>query len=341
MDIASMVRAMHSRSETFMRAFGFLSRTLTNAIVLLAGVLVFNFLLVHLAPGDPADVLAGEMGGSTPELMAQIRSDYGLDQPIAIQLATYIGKVATGDLGHSFYYNQPVTKLIFARLGATVLLVVTSLLLAIFVGTLLGVVSARRPNSFFAHAITVISLLGYAAPVFWLAIMLILLFAWLVPIFPLSGMASGSYQGDVLAYAGDVLWHLVLPMVTLSTIYLAFYSRLVRATMLDVLGADYIRTARAKGLNTFLVVYKHALRNAILPVITYAGLQFGHVISGAVLVETVFNWPGLGTLAYDSILRRDSPVLLGILFFSALMVIVVNILTDVVYRIADPRIRAE
>ena len=151
-------------------------------------------------------------------------------------------------------------------------------------------------------------------------------------------MASPGVAPDALAYAFDVARHMVLPVLTLATIYLAFYSRLARSSMLDVLGADYIRTARAKGLSSFLVVYKHALRNAVLPVVTYAGLQFAQVISGAVLVETVFAWPGLGTLAFESILRRDSPTLLGILFFSAVMVVVVNILTDLAYRLVDPRI---
>lgn len=308
--------------------------------LLLLAVLVLNFCLIHFAPGDPADVLAGEMGGATEQMMAEIRSTYGLDQPLGVQLLSYLGRVATFDFGSSFYYNQPVTDLILSRLMPTVWLVVVSLVLAIFVGTLLGVISAQKPNGWLSHLITVISLFGYAIPVFWLGIMLVILFASVLPLFPVSGMSSPSFRGGNIGYLLNVLWHSVLPVVTLATIYLAFYSRLARTSMLDVLGADYIRTARAKGLRRRVVVYKHALRNAILPVITYAGLQFGQVISGAVLVETVFAWPGLGTLAYESILRRDSPVLLGILFFSALLVVVVNILTDIAFRIADPRIRA-
>jgi peptide/nickel transport system permease protein len=170
--------------------------------------------------------------------------------------------------------------------------------------------------------------------------MLLILFASWIPLFPVSGMYDISGPREGLTYVLDVLHHLVLPVVTLSTIYLAIYSRLARASMLDVLGADYIRTARAKGLRQGKVIYKHALRNAVLPVVTYAGLQFSHLLSGAVLVETVFSWPGLGTLAFDSLLRRDSPTLLGILFFSALIVIVVNLLTDLSYRLIDPRIRS-
>ncbi len=317
---------------------GYLGRKLLSSALLLLAVLVFNFSLIHAAPGDPAQVLAGEMGGATPEMMAQIRESYGLDRPFYVQLLTYLGRVAQGDLGYSFYFNQPVTQLVFERVGPTLLLVVTALLLAIFAGTWLGVRSARNPNGWASHLVTVLALTGFSAPVFWVGILLIILFAVVIPLFPVSGMASPGVAPDALAYAFDVARHMVLPVLTLATIYLAFYSRLARSSMLDVLGADYIRTARAKGLSSFLVVYKHALRNAVLPVVTYAGLQFAQVISGAVLVETVFAWPGLGTLAFESILRRDSPTLLGILFFSAVMVVVVNILTDLAYRLVDPRI---
>lgn len=319
---------------------GLLIKRIGYALILLLAVLVLNFLLLHLAPGDPADVIAGEMGGATEEMLADIRAAYGLDQPFHVQLFTYIGKVLQGDLGYSFYFDRPVTELILDRLGPTILLVVSSLLLAIFVGTLLGVMAARRPNGMLSHLVTVLALIGYALPVFWTGIMLVILFASVFPLFPVSGMRDMvADTGSTFGYILDVLHHLALPVLTLSTIYLAFYSRLSRASMLDVLGADYIRTARAKGLTESVVMFKHALRNAVLPVITFAGLQFSGLFSGAVLVETVFSWPGLGSLAYDSILRRDSPTLLGILFFSALIVVVVNLLTDLTYRVVDPRIK--
>lgn len=309
-------------------------------LILLLAVLVLNFSLIHLAPGDPADVIAGEMGGATEEVLADIRNFYGLDRPFHEQLATYVWRVVQGDLGHSYYFNQPVTDLILDRTGATILLVVTALVLALFVGTFLGIFAAQNPNGLLSHAVTVIALLGYSLPVFWTGIMLlILLAAPPVDLFPIAGMYDVTRDDGAWGYVLDVLHHLVLPVITLSTIYLAFYSRLSRASMLDVLGADYIRTARAKGLNERVVVYKHALRNGVLPVVTFAGLQFSQLFSGAVLVETVFSWPGLGTLAFDSILRRDSPMLLGILFFSAMIVIVANILTDISYRLIDPRIR--
>ena len=317
------------------------SKRVANAIVLLLAVLVLNFTLIHLAPGDPVEVLVGEMGGATPEIIAELRANLGLDQPFYVQILTYLGNVATGDLGHSFYYDKPVTTLILERLGATLLLVITALFFALIAGTALGVASAQRRNSLLSNIVTVLSLAGFSAPVFWIGIMLILLLSVAIPIFPVAGMTSAGGSDGVFTYMWDVAQHLALPALTLASIYLAFYSRLSRASMLEVLESDYIRTARAKGLSRFLVVYKHALRNAVLPVVTFAGLQFAQVISGAVLVETVFAWPGLGTLAYESILRRDSPTLLGILFFSALLVLIVNILIDIAYRLIDPRIKAK
>jgi len=317
-----------------------IAKRLGYAVALLFAVLVLNFTLLYLAPGDAAETIAGEAGGASPEMLAKIRKDYGLDLPFLDQLYLYLLKVVQGDFGHSFYFDQPVTTVIFENLAPTLLLVVSSLLIAISFGTFLGVFAARRPNGLLSQIITVLALLGYALPVFWTGIMLIILLASVIPLFPTSGMDSGPLGAAGFGYVWEVLHHLALPVLTLSTIYLAFYSRLSRASMMDVLGADYIRTARAKGLNERVVVFKHALRNAVLPVVTFAGLQFGALFSGAVLVETVFSWPGLGTLAFDSILRRDTPTLLGILFFSALIVIVANLLTDLAYRLVDPRIKS-
>ena len=309
-------------------------------VILLLCVLILNFFLIHLAPGDIADTIAGDMGGADAEVMAQIRAAYGLDRPIYEQLGVYLANVARLDLGYSFYFNRPVTELIYDRLLATLLLVISSQVLAIVVGTFLGVMAARNPNGMFSHGLTLFSLLFYAAPVFWTGMLFLILFASVLPWFPVAGMRDITVEGGFFSHAFDVLRHLVLPMLTLSTIFLASYSRLARASMLDVLGADYVRTARAKGLSERVVIFKHALRNAVLPVVTIAGLQFSHVISGAVLVETVFSWPGLGTLALEAILGRDSPTILGILFFSSLVVIIVNILTDLSYRLIDPRIKS-
>ena len=316
-----------------------IGKRLAHVFLLLLAVIVFNFFLVRLAPGDPAEVIAGEMGGVTAEVLQDIRRSYGLDRPQLVQLGVYLGRVAQGDLGYSYFYNTPVTELIFARLGPTLILVLTALFFAIGVGTLLGVLASLKPAGLFSNIITVFALVGYSMPVFWTGIMLVIVFAATLGWFPISNMYEVTVTESGWVKFADLLHHLVLPAFTLGVIYLAQYARLARASMLEVLDADYIRTARAKGLGEVRVIGKHALRNAVIPVVTIAGLQFGHLISGAVLVETVFNWPGLGTLALESVLGRDYPTLLGILFFSALLVVAANLLTDLAYRVIDPRIR--
>ena len=322
-----------------MSIFRLLLTRILQGVLLILAVVVFDFLLIHLAPGDPAQMLAGQLGGATAQILAQIRRDYGLDQSVWVQLWTYIRHVATGDLGTSYYYNLPVLSLILQRLPATLLLVFTAQLSAIVAGTFLGAVAAKRPDAWLSHIVDVTALIGYATPVFWLGIMLLILFAYLWPVFPVSGMETVGFSGGALARSLNVLHHLVLPAFTLAFIYLAQYSRLASTNMQNVLRADYIRFARAKGLPERTVTYKHALRNAALPVVTIAGLQFGSILAGAVLVETVFDWPGMGQLTYDSILRRDYPLLIGILLMSAVVVVVMNILTDLSYRIIDPRLR--
>lgn len=322
-----------------MQILSMLVRRLIYAAILVFAVLILNFLLIHLAPGDPAEVIAGEMGGATEEVMASIRKAYGLDRPLHEQLGVYLGKTLRGDFGQSFFYNASVTSLILDRIGPTLLLVTTALLFAIGMGTLLGVIASRNPRGLVSNLVTVLSIVGYSAPIFWTGIMLIILLAWVFPVFPISNMRDITLEGGTFVHILDVAHHLVLPAFTLGIVFLAQYSRLTRASMLEVLGSDYVRTARAKGVPERSVFGKHALRNAILPVVTIAGLQFGSIVSGAVLVETVFNWPGLGTLAFQSILARDYPTVLGILFFSSLIVIVMNIVTDFLYRVVDPRIR--
>ncbi|MEH6497674.1 MAG: ABC transporter permease, partial [Pseudomonas marincola] len=278
------------------------ARRLLHAFLLILAVLVLNFLLIHAAPGDPADVIAGEMGGATEEMMADIRKTYGLDKPIYVQLGVYLGRALQGDLGQSFFYNAPVLDLVLGRAGATILLVTTALLFAIFVGTMLGVLASHKPKGIVSGLVTLVSVIGYSAPIFWTGLMLVILFAWVYPIFPISNMFDITKDTGFFGYILDVAHHLVLPALTLGIVYLAQYARLTRASMLEILSSDYIRTARAKGVAETKVYGHHALRNAILPVVTIAGLQFGSIISGAVLVETVFSWPGLGTLAFDSIL---------------------------------------
>jgi peptide/nickel transport system permease protein len=320
----------------------YLLRRLAYGLLLMLGVVILNFLLIRLAPGDPAVVIAGEMGGATEEMLESIREEYGLNEPLLTQLWIYVSNVARGDLGESFFFNLPVAQLIGERIGPTILLVITAQLLSIFIGVFLGAIAARKPNGVLSAFVSVFATVGYAVPVFWTGIMLIILFASAFPIFPVEGMHSVRLRdAPFWTQVWDVAHHLVLPAFTLAIIYLAQYARLTRASMLDALSADYIRTARAKGLNETRIVFSHALRNAMLPILTVAGLQFGNLISGALLVETVFNWPGMGRLAFDSILRRDYPTIMGVLFFASMMVVVANILTDFSYRLADPRLKDE
>ena len=320
----------------------FLFRRLVYGLVLMLGVVVLNFILLRLAPGDPAVVIAGEMGGGDAALLDAIRAQYGLDKPLLTQLGIYLGSILQGDLGQSFFFNQPVATLIGNRIGPTILLVLSAQVLSILLGVFLGVIAAREPNGVLSGVVSVVATVGYAVPVFWTGIMLIILFASVFPIFPVEGMQSVRLRDAGLwVRSVDIAHHLVLPAFTLALIYLAQYARLSRASMLDVLGSDYIRTARAKGAPERSILFKHALRNASLPILTVAGLQFGNLISGALLVETVFNWPGMGRLAFESILRRDYPTVLGVLFFASAMVVVANLLTDLSYRLADPRLRGK
>ena len=307
---------------------------------LLIAVIVLNFLLLQLAPGDVVDAMLAEGGGGDPVLAAKLRAAYGLDQPVYIQLFKYLGQVLTGDLGYSFYYDDSVATLILGHLPTTLMLTLSALVVAVGVGTLFGVYAAIKPRGIFSNFVTVFSLLGYATPVFWLGMIILLVFALYIPLFPAFGIRSIPEPEQWFDRILDLINHLVLPVFTLAILYLANYSRLSRASMLDVLGADYIRTARTKGLSEFKVIFKHALKNAALPVVTMAGLQLGHIFSGAVLVETVFSLPGLGPLLYESIMRRDYPVILGVLFGAASTTIVANIITDLVYKRMDPRIQS-
>ena len=316
-----------------------LIRRLASMLLVLLVVVVLNFLMLHLAPGDIADTIAQTMGGADEQDMAELRKQYGLDQPFFIQLFNYVARVALLDFGHSHFYNVPVLDLIMERFPATLLLVFSAQILSLFVGILLGVYAAQNPNGLSSLFVNMFSLFGYAAPVFWTGILLLIAFSLHIPIFPVSGMRDITIESsNFFVHLLDVLRHLFLPMITLASIFFAYYSRLCRASMLEVLGADFVRTAKAKGLSKKDVLLKHALKNSLSPVITFAGLSFSAVVSGAILVETVYSWPGLGTLAFNSIISRDTPVLLGILIFSTLMVTVGNLLTDLTLKALDPRI---
>lgn len=310
-----------------------------HAVLLLVAVVVIAFTLLWLAPGDAAEIIAGLQGAGDAEFIEQIRADRGLDRPFFSQLWDYTTSAAVGDFGDSYQYQLPVRDFVIDRLWPTLLLVGTALLVAIIGGTLLGVYSAQRPTKLSSHFVTAVSLFGFSAPVFWTGIMLLLVFSSWWAILPTQGMNSLVIEGGWFARQWDTFRHLVLPAFTLGFLYLAQYSRIARASMIEVLESDFVRTARAKGLRERLVIYKHALRNAVIPVITVAGLQFSQMLSGAILVEVVYGWPGMGTLAFNAVLTRDAPILLGVLIVSTVVVIVVNLLTDLSYRVIDPRIR--
>lgn len=314
-----------------------LRRLLQLAPVLLA-IATLNFLLLQMAPGDAADIIAGQSGHATPEMVAALRAEFGLDQPLWKQYLLYMGKLATLDLGYSFQYRLPVAELILERLPATVLLMVPALLLAVGLGVVLGVAAARRRGGVVDATVSVGALVVYATPVFWLGLMLIVLFSIQLGWLPSGGMSDVRAGNTGLAYALDVARHLVLPVLTMALFYVAIYTRLMRASMLEVNSLDFVTTARAKGVPEGRIAWRHAARNALLPVVTLAGLQFGHLLGGSVLVETVFGWPGLGRLVFDSLLQRDLNLLLGILFVSSVVVVLANLAVDLVYGLLDPRI---
>ena len=312
---------------------------IAQALGLILAVIVLNFILIHIAPGDAATAIAGDQSASDPEVIEEIRAQYGLDEPLIVQLGTYIGNVLQGDLGESIWFNEPVTDLLLERIWPTVLLSAAALTFAVILGVTVGTIAARRPESIVSHAVTVLALVGFAMPAFWTGLLLLILIGVNFDFFPVSGYRSLDFEGNWFQSWLDTGQHLILPALTLGIIYLAQYSRLSRASMLEVLESDYVRTARAKGLSERSVTFKHGLRNGIIPVVTILGLQFGAVLSGAILVESVFAWPGLGRLAFEAVTRRDTPVLLGVLLLVSVAVIVANLLTDLVYRLIDPRIR--
>lgn len=316
----------------------FLGRRLFKAVFILFAIVVINFLLVRAAPGDPATVMAGEAGAGDEQFVAQLREQFGLDRPLHEQLGIYLADVATGDLGYSYRQQRPVWDLIADRLPATLILTGAAFVLALAAGIGLGTLAAQNVGRWSDSAITVLALVSYATPIFWVGLMLILLFS-----VQLGWLPAFGYETIGAGYTGwervtDIAAHMVLPVLTLGLFYMAVYARLTRASILEVRDMDFVKTARAKGLGETRIVLKHVLRNAILPVITFAGIQAGHLVGGSILIETVFAWPGIGRLAFDAVLQRDYQVLLGIFFVTSVLVIVFNILTDLVYSLVDPRI---
>lgn len=316
----------------------FIIRRILQAIPILISIAAINFIMVNLAPGDAAEVLAGEMGAASPEILEALRQSYGLDQPVHVRFGLYLTKILTFDLGHSFRYGTPVSELIWVHLWPTVLLMVTAIVFALLIGVTMGILAARTRNRWPDFLISVAALIAYAVPVFWLGMMMIVLFSVRLGVLPSSGMETVSANYAGWQRVSDIALHLVMPATVLGLYLTAFNVRLMRASMLEVAQHDFVRTAKAKGLSEKTVAYRHVLRNALLPVATMLGLQVGGMLGGSVLVETVFAWPGLGRLAYNAVFQRDLNLLLGLLFICSLMVIMVNILTEIAYRLIDPRI---
>jgi peptide/nickel transport system permease protein len=326
---------------------GFLVRRLLAAIPLVLGIATIVFFLLSLAPGDAASFLVSP--NITPEVLEQIRVNMGLDQPVYIRYLRWMGAMLRGDFGVSLTRNQPVLDIIAEILPNTLVLSLFAFLLAFAGGILIGILQAVRQNRPTDGLLSVVGLFFYSMPSFWLALMLILIFSlgarnlWGWPIwFPASGMTSVDYPfmspGEQLR---DRVMHLILPSVSLALVLAAGIARYVRGSMLEVIRQDYIRTARSKGLSEFKVIFKHALRNGLIPVVTLFGLYLPFLFSGAVLIETVFAWPGMGRLVVDAIFQRDYPIVMAGTFVFAIMVVAGNLIADVLYALVDPRIRYE
>jgi len=311
----------------------FLARRLLQLGPVLLGVSVIVFLVLHLSPGDPAEVMLG--ANANREDLERLRHQMGLDQPLHVQYLTWIGHVARGDLGRSLWMKRPVLGEVLERFKATLLLTGSALFLSTVGGIALGIVSATHANSLLDRLSAVASLFGASMPVFWLGLVLMVIFALWLGWLPASGMYA-PYGGGGLR---DLLAHLALPAVTLAAASVTIIARLTRATMLETLGQDYVRTARAKGLGDRVVVWRHALKNALIPIVTVVGVQTGYLLGGAVLTETVFAWPGVGTLVVQGILARDVPLVQGGVLVIAVSFVLVNLAVDTLYAWLDPRIK--
>ncbi|ANY85295.1 ABC transporter permease (plasmid) [Microvirga ossetica] len=319
----------------------YIARRVLMAIPLIVGIIVFNFFLIQLAPGDLADVVASDQGGGAADagFVQELRRAYGLDLPVLTQLWVHLQKVAMLDFGFSHRYGAPVSDLIVSRLGATLLLALTSLVLAVLVGAVLGLVASRRPGGLTDGLVSILATLAYSAPLFWVGLMLVVLFAVQLQWLPAGGFQEITQVPlNGLALLADRARHLVLPAATLALFFVAIYARLTRASMIEAMSQDYIRTAKAKGLREGRIVFRHGFRNALLPLVTMVGLQAGSLLGGSVVVETVFAWPGMGRLAFEAVSNRDLNLLLSIMLLSSLVVVVMNLLVDILYVWLDPRI---
>lgn len=308
------------------------------ALITVSVALVINFALIHLAPGDPTKVLAGS-GHPSPEMEAALTVKYGLDKPLYVQFFSYVKNLLHGDLGNSYVYNQPITKLIAERFGPSSLLALTSALLAAVLGTLLGLVTSTRQDSILDRLINGISYFFYSMPSFWLGMMAILIFSTTLRTLPTSGMISmrASYTG--MAYVLDVMKHMILPVGTLTVIQIPVYLRIFRTSVSQTMTEDFITTFRAVGMDEKKIFRRYVFKNSILPTITVFGINLAYTVMGSALIEVVFAWPGIGRMMLDAIGKRDYPLLMGIYLVLSISVALVTMITDLVYAAVDPRIR--
>ncbi|RMF89522.1 MAG: ABC transporter permease [Nitrospinota bacterium] len=305
----------------------FVARRLLTLIPVFFGITLLIFLLSYISLGDPVRAMMGQRGD--PEIIAQIRKDYGLDEPFYVQYALYMKKLLRADLGRSYRQHRRVTEIIGERLPATIRLAVASMLLAVVFGCTAGILSAVKQHSWWDNLLMILSLLGISTPVFWSGMMLILLFASTLRWFPISGYGNGS------------LWYLVLPALTLGALQTGYIARMTRSSFLEVLRQDYMQTARAKGLHEGIILFKHGLKNASIPVVTITGISLADLLTGAPLTETIFAWPGIGRLMVTAVANRDFPVVMGCTLVFALIYVLANLGVDLLYAYLDPRIRYE
>jgi len=329
----------------------YILKRIVMLVPVLLGVSVVVFLLIHFTPGDPARVMAGER--ASPEVIAAMRAKWGLDKPLPEQYFIWLGKALRGDLGRSIVTRSSVISEIWDRFPNTVELTLAAMVIAILVGVVAGILSATKQYSIVDYGSMVGALFGISMPVFWLGLMLMFVFGLILDWFPISGrldtgitlnkithfyVIDSLLTGNWLALK-STLSHLILPALALGTIPMAMIARMTRSSMLEVIRQDYIRTERAKGLSEKAVIYKHALKNALIPIITVIGLNFGLLLGGAILTETVFSWPGLGRYAVQAVYARDYPAIQGSVLFIAITFVIVNLITDIIYAYVNPKIR--
>jgi peptide/nickel transport system permease protein len=318
----------------------FASKKLASAVLTVFLITCVNFVIFRMAPGDPVRMMFGDPRVSA-EQMQKVREQFGLDQSMGGQFISYMKELAKGNMGISFSQKRPVIEAIGERVPNTLILVLTSLIIAIAAGVSLGAMAGWKNGSRFDHIIVSVSLAVYSIPSFALGLILLLVFSFALTIFPLGGMATAASGFTGFRYILDVGWHLVLPAISIVFWYIGEYVLLTRSAMVDTLGEDYITTARAKGLKEKTIRKGHALRNAILPVVTMSGINFAFALGGVIEAETVFSWPGIGRLTYEAVMKRDYPLLQGIFLIFAISVVLVNLVVDLLYGYIDPRIKKE